>query len=328
MPSNAAAADRRTEPVRDVAHVGHVELLVTKPEESLRFFETVLGMAVTHREGRSVYLKGWRDYECASLVLTESTRAGVGHIGFRAMSPASLERRAKTFQAGGGGLGWIDGDYGHGRAFRFADPDGHVMELYYESERYDPPAELRPALKNQPQKHPGRGVAVERLDHINLLCVNVKDNRVFMQDSLGCRLSEQIVLDDGTEAGAWLRVTEKSYDVTYTVDATKTPGRLHHIAFGVETREDVLRAADIYLDHKVFIEAGPAKHAIAQTFFLYGYEPSGNRIEVCSGGQLIFDPDYRPVVWTQAERARGQAWGTPTVASFHTYGTPVVEPPR
>ncbi len=82
------------------------------------------------------------------------------------------------------------------------------------------------------------------------------------------------------------------------------------------------------IDQKVFIEAGPAKHAIAQTFFLYAYEPSGNRIEVCSGGQLIFDPEYKPVVWTQAERARGQAWGTPTVASFHTYGTPVVETPR
>ncbi len=328
MPADTPAADRHTQPAHDVAHVGHVELLVTQPDESLYFFETILGMAVTHREGRSVYLKGWRDYECASLKLTESPRAGVGHIGYRAMSPAALERRARILQTGGSGQGWSDGDYGHGPAFRFTDPDGHLMELYYESQPYEPPPALRPTLKNQPQKHPGRGVAVERLDHVNLLCVTVKDNRQFMQEALGCRLSEQIVLDDGTEAGAWLRVTAKSYDLTYTVDASRTPGRLHHVAFWVETREDVLRAADIYLDQKVFIEAGPAKHAIAQTFFLYAYEPSGNRIEVCSGGQLIFDPDYKPVVWTQAERARGQAWGTPTVASFHTYGTPVVETPR
>jgi len=26
-----------------------------------------------------------------------------------------------------------------------------------------------------------------------------------------------------------------------------------------------------------------------------------------------------------AERARGQAWGASTVASFHTYGTPVLD---
>jgi catechol 2,3-dioxygenase len=29
------------------------------------------------------------------------------------------------------------------------------------------------------------------------------------------------------------------------------------------------------------------------------------------------------VVWTEAERAKGQAWGVKTVKSFHTYGTPV-----
>jgi catechol 2,3-dioxygenase len=32
------------------------------------------------------------------------------------------------------------------------------------------------------------------------------------------------------------------------------------------------------------------------------------------------------VVWTQAERAKGQAWGVDTVPSFHTYGTPPVSP--
>jgi catechol 2,3-dioxygenase len=31
-------------------------------------------------------------------------------------------------------------------------------------------------------------------------------------------------------------------------------------------------------------------------------------------------------VWTEAERSRGQAWGVETVRSFHTYGTPVVNP--
>jgi catechol 2,3-dioxygenase len=92
----------------------------------------------------------------------------------------------------------------------------------------------------------------------------------------------------------------------------------------VDNREDVLRAADIYLDHGIPIEFAPGKHAIAQGFFLYVHEPGGNRIEVASSGYLIFDPDWEPIVWTQEERAKGQAWGTPTVASFHTYGTPVV----
>jgi catechol 2,3-dioxygenase len=96
------------------------------------------------------------------------------------------------------------------------------------------------------------------------------------------------------------------------------------VAFAVDQREDVLRAADICLEHGVHIETGPHKHAIQQTFFLYTWEPAGNRIEVCAGGYLIFAPDWEPVLWTQAERAKGQAWGLQTVESFHTYGTPVV----
>ena len=42
---------------------------------------------------------------------------------------------------------------------------------------------------------------------------------------------------------------------------------------------------------------------------------------------LIFDPDWQPVVWSQAERAKGQAWGLQTVSTFHTHGTPPVPVP-
>ena len=100
--------------------------------------------------------------------------------------------------------------------------------------------------------------------------------------------------------------------------------RLHHVAYFVDQREDVLRAADIFLEHGIVMESGPHKHAIQQTFFLYTWEPGGNRIEVCAGGFLIFDPAHEPVVWSQAERARGQAWGMQTVPSFHIKGTPAV----
>ena len=94
---------------------------------------------------------------------------------------------------------------------------------------------------------------------------------------------------------------------------------------GRDTREDILRAADICLDHGVFIETGPHKHAIQQTFFLYVYEPGGNRIELCNPvARLIFAPDWPVITWTEAERAKGQAWGLKTIESFHTHGTPPV----
>jgi catechol 2,3-dioxygenase len=146
-----------------------------------------------------------------------------------------------------------------------------------------------------------------------------------LEETLGFRLREQVILDDGSEAGAWLSVTPQVHDIAYTLDATRSRGRLHHVAFAADNREDVLRAADIYLENDVPIETGPAKHAITQGFFLYAYEPGGNRVEIFSGGYLIFAPDWEPVVWTQAERARGQAWGLRLPESFHSYGTPTVD---
>lgn len=315
------------EPIHDVAHLGHVEILTPKPDESLRFFVDVLGMEVAARAGQSVYLRAWGDYDRQTLKLTEAKQAGLGHVGWRAMSPPALDRRARALDASGHGKGWIAGDVGHGAAYQFADPDGHQMEIYYESEKYQAPPDQRSKLKNQPQRYSARGVSVRRIDHINLMCRDVTPNREFLQTTLGFRLRENLIPRPGLEAGAWLSVTPLVHDIAYTRDFTGTLGRLHHVAYWLDNREDLLRAADILTEHGVFIEAGPAKHNISQAFYIYVYEPGGNRIELFSGGYLIFAPDWEPVVWNEQERGRGVYWGGTLPESFRTYGTPVVEAP-
>ena len=134
------------------------------------------------------------------------------------------------------------------------------------------------------------------------------------------------MLDSGVEAGMWMTCTNKSYDFAYTLEAHGVSGRLHHLTFALDSREEILRAADIFLEAGVFIETGPHKHAIQQTFFLYVYEPGGNRIEVANAGaRLILAPDWKPIRWSEAERKKGQAWGLKTIESFHTHGTPPLE---
>jgi catechol 2,3-dioxygenase len=312
----------------ELAHLGPVELLTPTGEASLRFFVDVMGLEIEAQEGRSTYLRGWGDYQRWSLKLTESDTSGIGYLGLRAWSPEALERRVAAVEAAGLGIGWTDGDVGRGPSYRFRDPDGHLFELYYEVERYGPPENLRPALRNVPQKYTGRGCAIKRLDHVNLLAADVRANREFCVEALGYRLYERIELDDGSETGAWMSATIAAHELIYTSDAYGAKGRLHHVAFWVDTREECLRAADIWLDNDVHIEAAPSKHAIAQGFFLYGYEPGGNRVEVTTGGRLVYAPDEPTVVWTEADRAKGQAWGVETVATFHTYGTPPVEERR
>jgi catechol 2,3-dioxygenase len=316
-----------TEPCHDIAHLAHVELFTPKPDESLRFFLDVLGMQESARVGDSVYLRGWDDYEHHTLKLTASEKPGIGHFAFRAAGPAALQRRVKALRATGLGIGWTEGDLGHGPAYLSRDPDGHKIEIYYETEWYNATAALKPALKNQAARYSSNGIGVRRLDHLNLLANDIKTTRAFLENAIGLRTTEMIVLDTGVEEAIWLTATNKSYDIAYARDHTGSRGRFHHVTYAVDSRELVLRAADICLEYGVQIETGPHKHAIQQTFFLYLFEPGGNRVEVCNAGaRLVLAPDWKPIVWTEAERAKGQAWGLKTIASFHTYGTPNVEP--
>ncbi|WP_306209205.1 VOC family protein [Actinoplanes sp. RD1] len=312
-------------PSNDIAHLAHIELRTSVMEESLAFFTRFLGMTENGTVGDSVFLRAFDDYEQATIKLTAHTTSGIGRTNLRASSPEALANRVAKIEAAGRGIGWQDGDPGYGPTYVFTAPDGHEYGLYYESRWYTPPAGLEPALKNQAQATPSHGVPVRRLDHVNYLSLDVVDNRDFLCDMLGARVTEQIVLDDGTIAGSWTTFTNKGYDAVYTRDRTRTPGRLHHLAFAVDTRDHVLRAADLAIEQGVFIETGPHKHAIQQTFFLYVYEPGGNRIELCNAGaRLMLAPDWQPIDWTEAERARGQAWGLKTIESFHTHGTPPV----
>ena len=310
----------------DLAHIAHAELLTPFPDESLRFFVELFGMQIEHREGQSVFLRGWGEYQPYGLKLTEAKQPGLGHVAIRAWNPEALQRRVKRHR-GDRPRRRLDRRRPRPRRRRmqFRDPDGHRFELFYEQDRYVPPEELRPRLKNVPQRHVDRGAAVKRIDHVNILAADIAANRRFAEEQLGYRTYEQVILDSGEESGAWMSLSIAAHELIYTADHAGGNGRLHHLAWFVDTREECLRAADLFLDADVPIEAAPSKHAVAQGMFLYVYEPGGNRVEVTTGTHFIYDPAYEPIRWTEAERARGQAWGVKTIETFHTYGTPPLD---
>jgi len=312
--------DRR----RDIAHVGPVELYTPVLERSRDFFVDQMGLREVHRDGSSVYLHTWDDYQSWTVRLIERDAAGIGRTFLRAASPQAVERLAALV----GPVRVVKDVHNLGEVRVFADPDGHEMGVYWDVEWYRADDTDRPSLKNQAAAYPGRGANLRRLDHVNYLTADVPATAAFLSDALGARCTEQIVKDDGSPQAIWYSVGHKTYDLVYTEDWTGTRGRLHHLAFATDTREEILRAADVCLDAGIHIETGPHKHAIQQTFFLYVWEPGGNRIELCNAGaRLNLAPDWKTISWTREERAKGQAWGLKTIDTFHTHGTPVV-PPR
>ncbi|KAB2343745.1 VOC family protein [Actinomadura rudentiformis] len=312
------------EPMYELAHLGHAELLTPVYEQSLEFFVEVYGMDLVQESGGSAYLRAWGDHDLTTLKLTASDRAGLGHVGWRTISPQALDRRVAALEARGVTGEWIDGDVGHGKAYSFRTPSGQRNEIYYETEKYQAAQGKKSYLPNQPQSSVTRGAAVSRIDHINVLARDIPAAREFMCQTLGFKLREHLIPPDQPEAGAWLSLMNKAHDLAITREPADTTGRLHHLAYAVENREDVLRAADVFCELGTFIEFGPAKHSRTQGFFLYVYEPGGNRIEVFAGGFHIFAPDWEPVTWTTEGQGRSTAWGLDVPASFHTHATPVL----
>ncbi len=310
-----------------IAHLGHVEVYTDRFEDSLDFFTRVYGLKLSGQDETSAYLRAWDDYEFCSLKLTRHHTTGVGHIGYRAASAQALADQVAIIESSGFKThGWTAGDHSHGPAFRFEDSFGHIFEIYWQTNRYAPSDADRPALKNMASRYTAQGVAPRRIDHLNLLATDVAEFRRFMETCLGSRVTEMIQLDNGRTGGCWFTVNNKTYDLACTEDHSGGHGRLHHVTYATDTREDILRAADIFLENGVHIETGPHKHAIQGTFFLYVWEPAGNRVELANAGaRLILAPDHQPVVWTEAERKKGQAWGLKTIDTFHTHGTPPVK---
>ena len=140
----------------DVAHLGNVELLTPKFDESLWFFRDLLAMRVVAEAGRlGLPAHVGRVRALHDQAHRVGCRGRRPHVGSRASSQEALERRVAAIEATGLGEGWVDGEVGTGPTYVFRDPDGHSIAIYYETERYVAGDDDRPALKNQASAFPG-----------------------------------------------------------------------------------------------------------------------------------------------------------------------------
>ena len=121
---------------------------------------------------------------------------------------------------------------------------------------------------------------------------------------------------------SWLSRTNISHEIAVQRNRNQNGALLHHAAYYLDSPDQLLRAATILADNDIEVEWGPGNHGTSGALFLYCFEPSGNRVEVWTGGFLIFAPDWEPIGWTQekAELAY-EFWGSAMPDTYLTYGT-------
>jgi catechol 2,3-dioxygenase len=285
---------------RLLSQLAHVELISPRPEQSLDFFTKALGLSVNAQEGQSAYLRAWGEHFHHSLVITEGPETELRHIGWRTAGSEELDIAVERLQAAGAGEGWQDAGPGHGPAFRYRSPGGHLQEIFWEVERYQAPPELASHMPIRPQKFAPVGAAVRQIDHVTIGTPQILADIDFYRESFGSRFMECAVLTADAEEPVFVEMSnnEQAHDLGLLPDPGYA-GRAHHFAYWLDQAHEVNRAGEILMEQGIAVEFGPGKHGHGENTYMYVRDPgTEHRIEIFSGGYRNYEPDWEPRRWT------------------------------
>ena len=299
-----------------LAHIAYLEIGSPDPKASADFYVEKFGMRVVDQADGSYFLRSWGDYQKYSLVVSPAADASLITMAWRTVDEAALDAAAARIAEleGVQDSEWIDASARHGRAFRFTGPFGHSMTLLWEIDSYKADPEHASVYPDRPEKRSLHAAAPRFLDHVTIASTDVKGFAEWYSNALDFRIMAFTTLEDTPlHVFSVLTTNEKSHDLGIVLDTSKTPGRVHHIAFWVDHPEDLVRTAEIMTENGVPIEYGPSMHGIGEQHFLYFREPSGLRIELNSGGYRNYVPDWKPNTWRPSEGANShfRNWNMP-----------------
>jgi catechol 2,3-dioxygenase len=280
-----------------VLRPGHIQIRVMDLDEGVHHYRDVLGLEETGRDASGrVYLRGWDERDHHSVILRQADRAGMDFFGFKVASVAALNQLEADVQAWGLKTERMPaGDLLEtGERVRFEIPSGHLIELYAEKTFVGcDRGEKDPAPYS---KKMDNGIAPMRLDHALLYGPNVDKVLDLFTHVLGFHLAEYVTLPESDVKGAlWLCCSNKAHDIAFVIHPE--PGKLHHVSFCMESIDRVFRAADIMSANNIKVDIGPTRHGITRGGTIYAWDPSGNRFETFSGGNISY-PDQPAIGWS------------------------------
>ncbi len=308
-----------------IAHLGHVEIGVTNLEKSVWFFTEVMGLSVSAEEGDRVYLRAWQDFDHHTLVLKKSDTSGVQQIGWRVSSSEALRAFERQFKDMRIDHKWVEAGLkkAQGDSIQFRSPAGLPVELYWEKEKFvttDPATASK--LPSHPSKYTGKGVSPRRFDHVNIMVNDVVKEQQWWTDLLGIHHRYYVQNENDVRLGSWLSRTNIAHEIALMRNANQNGALFHHLAYYLDSPDELIRAANLMAENEIKIEWGPGKHGTSGAQFIYVIEPSGNRVEIWTGGFLIFAPDWEPIEWNPEVGPLGlDLWGSKAPESYFTYGT-------
>lgn len=274
-----------------ITHLRGIAITAERPADLLDFYEQTWGLEQvgTSPSGGLRLRAGGHEHHVFTLepgdghsleriTLAADGAAGVDEIAERARAAGVTVERAP---------GPVEGDGDSGYSMLLRDPEGRLIEVNAEVPEHPEPS--------------ARTFGPDRLSHVVLNTTDMAAAKQFFLDVLGFHVSDWYENDQ--------MVFMTCNDVHHCV--VLAPGRwtsLNHVAFEVESTDQVMRALGRMRKAGYDTIWGPGRHGPGGNVFCYFVDPVGNVIEY-TAELIVLDEEWQPHSWVR-DQENADVWGT------------------
>lgn len=255
------------------------------------FATDVLGLVVTGRDGGALHLAMAGDDHAYRLIVRQGPADDLAAIGWQVADAAGLDELVARLAGAGVEVRAANADETDARRVDrlvvATDPAGITTELYVG------PATAAPVTS---PLVPGGFVAGDLgLGHLVVSAPDDDAARRFYCELLGFKLSDRILCEyyghpvDIT----FFHVNGRHHTLAF---GGPQPKKLHHFLLEVHTFDEVGMAFDRALRHRVTVAQTIGRHPNDRMISFYAHTPSGFQFEYGTGGRVIDDATWDPVV--------------------------------
>jgi catechol 2,3-dioxygenase len=269
------------------ARLSHIALGAADPDAARRFYEDHVGLSVVEHTAEGAIRMG---FGAGAHVLELAPGAGLDHFALELASDSEIDEVAARLADHGTEATWVDASGDHPRALRFADPDGHRIELHGRTDRS---GDARGGVGRRPLA----------IHHVTVSTEAVPALADFYVSVLGFRVSDRL-----EDRFMWLRCNHEHHTVAIVEGSA---GGLDHYCYEVEDWNELKYWCDQLAAGGVRVTWGPGRHGPGNNLFIFFDDPDGARIELSCEMERFWDESVAyslPRNWTSAAHAVN-LWG-------------------
>ena len=294
---------RKGKPMLKVQRLSHATFETPDLERQIDYHVNVLGLSVAAREKSWAILK--TGVGQPAVVLEQGTAARCTRLAFQVEAQTNLGDAAKAMSSSGIKASRRDASLpGVGELMTFDDPKGTAIDVFTQADFLE-------------EDRTPKGFTPLKLGHLAFKVTDIQAIVRFYETVLGFRVS-----DWRQDFFVFMRCGPDHHTVNF---ATAPKVKMHHIAYELKDKAEMLRACDWLGRHKYPIIWGPGRHVIGDNVFTYHRDPDGHIIELYTELARIDSEDlgyFVPRPWRDDRPYKPGVWGPQTMGNLWGPGAP------